>query len=33
MITSGAPAGRFPDPFCPRSTADGADVSGKWFNN
>ncbi len=33
IITSGAPAGRVPGPFCPRSTEDGADVSGKWFNN
>lgn len=32
FITTGAPAGRVPGPFCPRSTSDGADVSGKWFD-
>lgn len=32
FTTSGAPAGRDPGPFCPRSTTDGADVSGTWFD-
>ena len=32
LITSGAPAQRIPGPFCPRSTEDGKDVSGAWFN-
>jgi hypothetical protein len=32
MITSGAPAGRAPGPFCPRTLNDGADVGGGWFN-
>ena len=32
LITSGAPAERIPGPFCPRSTEDGKDVSGAWFN-
>nr|CAA6827785.1 MAG: Unknown protein [uncultured Thiotrichaceae bacterium] len=32
LITSGAPAGRVPGPFCPRTTTDGAEVGGAWFN-
>lgn len=32
LITSGAPAGREPGPFCPRTTTDGADVAGSWFS-
>lgn len=32
LITSGAPAGREPGPFCPRTTTDGVDVSGSWFS-
>ncbi len=32
LITDGAPAGRKPGPFCPRTTSDGADVGGAWFN-
>ncbi|ABG41415.1 hypothetical protein Patl_2907 [Paraglaciecola sp. T6c] len=32
FITSGAPAGRVPGPFCPRTIDDGADVSGSWFS-
>ena len=30
--TAGAPVGRAPGPFCPRTTTDGADVGGGWFN-
>ncbi|MFT6927162.1 MAG: hypothetical protein ACJAZP_002791 [Psychromonas sp.] len=32
LLTSGAPAGRVPGPFCPRTISDGADVGGGWFN-
>ena len=32
FTTTGAPAGREPGPFCPRTTTDGADVSGSWFS-
>ena len=32
LITSGAPAGREPGPFCPRTSTDGADVTGSWFS-
>ncbi len=32
FITAGAPAGRQPGPFCPRTTTDGADVGGAWFS-
>lgn len=32
LVTDGAPAGRTPGPFCPRTTSDGADVSGAWFS-
>ena len=32
FITAGAPAGREPGPFCPRTTSDGADVGGAWFS-
>ena len=32
FITSGAPAGRVPGPFCPRTTNDGAEDGGGWFN-
>ncbi|MDO6564598.1 YHYH protein [Amphritea sp. 1_MG-2023] len=32
LITDGAPAGRAPGPFCPRTISDGADVSGAWFS-
>ena len=32
LVTSGAPAGREPGPFCPRTINDGADVAGGWFS-
>ncbi|GAA0406602.1 hypothetical protein GCM10009133_14040 [Cocleimonas flava] len=32
MVTAGAPAGREPGPFCPRTTSDGADTGGAWFS-
>ena len=32
FVTAGAPAGREPGPFCPRTTSDGADVGGAWFS-
>lgn len=32
LVTNGAPAGRTPGPFCPRTTGDGADVSGAWYS-
>ena len=32
FITNGAPAGRQPGPFCPRTTSDGADVGGAWYS-
>ncbi|WP_166425575.1 YHYH protein [Paraglaciecola sp. 20A4] len=32
FVTSGAPAGRVPGPFCPRTISDGADVTGGWFS-
>ncbi|WP_435234806.1 YHYH protein [Psychromonas sp. PT13] len=32
FVTSGAPAGREPGPFCPRNTSDGAEAGGGWFN-
>lgn len=32
FTTSGAPAGREPGPFCPRTITDGADVGGAWFD-
>ena len=32
FITDGAPAGRAPGPFCPRTTTDGAEVGGAWFS-
>ena len=30
--TAGAPAGREPGPYCPRTTSDGAEVGGGWFS-
>ncbi|MGB5444148.1 MAG: hypothetical protein WBM99_01470, partial [Psychromonas sp.] len=32
FVTSGAPAGREPGPFCPRSISDGAEAGGAWFS-
>ncbi|RBW46339.1 hypothetical protein DS885_08715 [Psychromonas sp. B3M02] len=32
LVTSGAPAGREPGPFCPRTTNDGPEDGGKWFS-
>lgn len=32
FITSGAPAGRAPGPFCPRTTSDGPEAGGAWFS-
>jgi len=32
LVASGAPAGRQPGHFCPRTISDGADVSGAWFS-
>ncbi|WP_372883164.1 YHYH protein [Psychromonas sp.] len=32
LATSGAPAGREPGPFCPRTTRDGAEAGGAWFS-
>ncbi|MCV2403426.1 YHYH protein [Marinomonas sp. C2222] len=32
FVTDGAPAGREPGAFCPRTLADGADVGGTFFN-
>lgn len=32
FITTGAPAGREPGPFCPRTIDDGADAGGAWFD-
>ena len=32
FVTNGAPAGRTPGPFCPRTTSDGADAGGSWFS-
>jgi hypothetical protein len=32
LVTSGAPAGRKPGPFCPRTTSDGPEAGGAWFN-
>lgn len=32
LTTNGAPAGRSPGPFCPRTTRDGVDVGGSWFS-
>ncbi|MBU2877611.1 MULTISPECIES: YHYH protein [Alteromonadaceae] len=32
LVTSGAPAGREPGPFCPRKITDGADKGGTWFS-
>lgn len=32
FIASGAPAGREPGPFCPRTTSDGAEAGGGWFS-
>lgn len=32
FVASGAPAGRVPGPFCPRTIDDGADVTGAWFS-
>lgn len=32
FITTGAPAGREPGPFCPRTIEDSADVGGAWFD-
>lgn len=32
FITSGAPAGREPGPFCPRTTSDGPEAGGAWFS-
>jgi len=32
LVTSGAPAGREPGPFCPRRITDGADEGGTWFS-
>ena len=32
LITDGAPAGRTPGPFCPRTTSDGPESVGAWFD-
>jgi hypothetical protein len=32
FVTSGAPAGREPGPFCPRTTSDGPEKGGAWFS-
>ncbi|RVU84618.1 YHYH protein [Leucothrix sargassi] len=32
FVTAGAPAGREPGPYCPRTTTDGAEAGGVWFN-
>jgi len=32
LVTNGAPAGRTPGPFCPRTLDDGAETSGAWFS-
>jgi hypothetical protein len=32
LKTSGAPAGRKPGAFCPRTTSDGATQAGAWFD-
>ena len=32
LVTSGAPAGRVPGPFCPRTITDGAEAGGTWFS-
>ncbi|MDO6695213.1 YHYH protein [Aliiglaciecola sp. 3_MG-2023] len=32
LVTSGAPAGREPGPFCPRKITDGAEEGGAWFS-
>ena len=32
LVTSGAPAGREPGPFCPRTTSDGPEEGGGWFS-
>ncbi len=32
FVTSGAPAGRMPGPFCPRTINDGAEMGGVWFD-
>ena len=32
FVTSGAPAGRAPGPFCPRTTSDGPEAGGAWFS-
>lgn len=32
LVTSGAPAGRVPGPFCPRTITDGPDAAGGWFS-
>lgn len=32
LVSSGAPGGREPGPFCPRTITDGADEAGAWFN-
>jgi len=32
FVTSGAPAGRLPGSFCPRTITDGADAGGGWFS-
>ena len=32
LVTSGAPAGRAPGPFCPRTTSDGPKAGGAWFS-
>lgn len=32
FVTNGAPAGRDPGAFCPRTTSDGAEVGGGWLS-
>lgn len=32
LVTSGAPAGREPGPFCPRTISDGPEAGGAWFS-
>ena len=32
LVTSGAPAGRAPGHFCPRTTSDGPKAGGAWFS-
>lgn len=32
LVTLGAPGERAPGPFCPRTTTDGAELGGAWFD-